>query len=50
MSFLAILDLYKSERVEVSQHTNFGDLVVELSPEEASTVAPERSMAAQVIR
>ena len=50
VSFLAILDLYKSERVEVSQLTNFGDLVVELSSAEAGTAAPERSIAVQVLR
>jgi chromatin segregation and condensation protein Rec8/ScpA/Scc1 (kleisin family) len=50
VSFLAILDLYKSERVEVSQLTNFGDLVVELSSAEAGTAVPERSMAVQVLR
>jgi segregation and condensation protein A len=32
VAFLAVLDLYKSEHVEVSQPVNFGELVVELAP------------------
>jgi segregation and condensation protein A len=56
VSFLAILDLYKSERVEVSQATNFGELVVELSSGEASVLPHEdtaevrRAMAVQATR
>lgn len=50
VSFLAILDLYKSERVEVSQVTNFGDLVIELSSGETGAATPEPSIAAQVFR
>jgi segregation and condensation protein A len=36
--FLAVLDLYKSEHVEVSQPLNFGELVVELAPDDAGIV------------
>jgi segregation and condensation protein A len=54
VSFLAILDLYKDERVEVSQAANFGELVVELPSADAlsreDTADARRAMAVQVTR
>jgi segregation and condensation protein A len=56
VSFLAILDLYKSERVEVSQASNFGELVVELLSDEAAALVSgdaadaRPAMAVQVTR
>jgi segregation and condensation protein A len=41
VAFLAVLDLYKSEHVEVSQPVNFGDLVVELAPGDAGIVGSD---------
>ena len=56
VAFLAILDLYKSERVEVTQATNFGELVVELAAGDPvaslhdATADARRAMAVQVAR
>lgn len=54
VAFLAVLDLYKSEHVEVSQPVNFGELVVELAPDDAGIfvlgdrAVARRPMAVQV--
>ena len=53
VAFMAILDLYKDERVDVAQATSFGDLVVELCPGDEDTGAPvlaDRSLAVQAGR
>jgi segregation and condensation protein A len=54
VAFMAVLDLYKDERIDVAQATNFGDLVVELGPDAIGiTDAPafaDRSLAVQVSR
>jgi chromatin segregation and condensation protein Rec8/ScpA/Scc1 (kleisin family) len=52
VSFLAVLDLYKDEQVEVTQHANFGELVIELFDETVAVAAGDvtvvhRSMAVQ---
>jgi segregation and condensation protein A len=47
VSFLAVLDLYKDERVEVFQAGNFGDLVIELSAEDTVVVAVEDAAGAR---
>jgi hypothetical protein len=46
VAFLAVLDLYKSEHVEVSQPVSFGELVVELAPGGTGTVgSSDRALA-----
>lgn len=38
VAFLAVLELYKNEHVEVSQIHNFGDMVIELAPADVLAV------------
>lgn len=55
VAFLAVLDLYKDEHIEVTQASHFGDLVLELSTDDiavtiADVTVTRRPMAAQAAR